>query len=366
MIALDIDGTLVGHDGKVLSGTVDALDLVRAAGHEVVLATGRSLVGLMPIATRLGLTQGFAVCSNGTMTVRLDADVPSGYVLDDARRFDPGPVIRRALALVPGARVGVEEVGWGWRVNALFDPGLLNGDQKQVSVADLCAAPATRIAVHAPGLGRHIDALAATGATVTPAGSDWVDASAPGTSKATALERLRARLDIPSEATVAVGDGANDLEMLRWAGRGVAMGHASDLVQQSADEVTGTIAEHGAVAVLHSLLPAGLDPASMSRLAAQLDIAVRTAPGHSVVVRVWHGPRTGLSRCEVWGLRGGNWSQHAPVPAGTGVTMRAIESAAKEAGLAYPRGDEGRRRAHWRATFADDGPAGFELPLAPV
>ncbi|MFC8798973.1 HAD family hydrolase [Promicromonospora sp. NPDC057138] len=277
LLALDIDGTLLGHDGKVPAGTVDALDLVRAAGHEVVLATGRSLVGLMPIATRLGLTQGFAVSSNGTMTV---------------------------------------------------------------------------------------DDLAATGVTVNPAGADWIDLTAPGTSKATALERLRVRLGIPSAATVAVGDGANDLDMLGWAGRGVAMGHAPELVRQAADEVTGTIEQHGAVAVLHSLLPAEVDPTSMSRLAAQLATAVRTAPSHSVVVRVWHGTNAGLSRAEVWVLRDGSRVRHAPVPAGTGVTMRAIESAVKEAGLTYPRGDEGRRRAHWRASLADDGPAGFELPLA--
>jgi hydroxymethylpyrimidine pyrophosphatase-like HAD family hydrolase len=364
LIALDIDGTLLGHDGKVPTGTVDALDLVRAAGHEVVLATGRSLVGLMPVATRLGLTQGFAVSSNGTMTVRLDADVPSGYVIDDARRFDARPVICRALALVPEARVGVEEVGWGWRVNTLFDPGLLNGDQKQVSVADLCAASATRVALHGPGITRYMNDLGATGVTVNPAGADWIDVTAPGTSKATALERLRARLDIPSKATVAVGDGANDLEMLGWAGRGVAMGHAPEVVRQAADEATGTIDQHGAVAVLHSLLPAEVDPTSMSRLAAQLATAVRTAPSHSFVLRVWHGPRAGLSRCEVWALHDGSWVRHAPVPGGTGVTMRGIESAVKEAGLTYPRGDEGRCRAHWRASFADDGPAGFELPLA--
>lgn len=43
--------------------------------------------------------------------------------------------------------------------------------------------------------------------------------------------------------------------------------------------------------------------------------------------------------------------------------MRAIEAAAPEAGLHFPRGDEGRRRAQWRSV-AGDGPAGFELPLS--
>ncbi|WP_369375653.1 HAD family hydrolase [Promicromonospora sp. Populi] len=282
-------------------------------------------------------------------------------MIDDARRFDPGPVIRRAVGLVSGVRVGVEEVGWGWHVNAAFEPGLLNGAQKQLPVADLCVAPATRVALHAPGTGVHLGALGATGATATPAGPDWIDLTAAGTSKATAMETLRIRLHIVSENTVAVGDGMNDLDLLRWAGRSYAMGHAPEAVRQSADEVTGTIDQHGAVTVLHDLVPT--DTTSLSRLAAQLSTAVHTAPGPAVAVRVWHGIRAGLSRCEVWTLQDGTWVRHAPVPAGTGATMRGIENAAREAGLAYPRGDEGRRRARWQASFGDGGPAGFELPL---
>jgi hydroxymethylpyrimidine pyrophosphatase-like HAD family hydrolase len=55
-------------------------------------------------------------------------------------------------------------------------------------------------------------------------------------------------------ATVAIGDGGNDREMIQWAARGVAMGHAPEDVRAVADEVTGTIDDDGAVAVLRSLL----------------------------------------------------------------------------------------------------------------
>jgi hydroxymethylpyrimidine pyrophosphatase-like HAD family hydrolase len=364
LIALDLDGTLLAHDGKIPSGTVEALDLVRAAGHEVVPASGRSLVGLMPVAMRLGLLEGFAVCSNGTLTVRLDPSVPAGYAIEDARRFDPGPVIRSALSLVPGVRVGVEDVGRGWRVSRPFENGLLNGPQKPLPIADLFAAPATRVALHASGISRQLDALRAMGVTVTPAGPSWADVTASGTSKATALEHLRTRLGVPSEATVAVGDGENDRDLLVWAARGVAMGDASEALKAVADEVTGTVDEHGAVSVLRSLLPTDIDTTSLSRLAAQLATAVHSAPGPAVVLRVWHGPRADLNRCEVWALQQGTWVKHAPVPAGTGATMRGIENAAREAGLVYPRGDEGRRRARWHTSVPDHGPAGFELPLA--
>jgi hypothetical protein len=258
----------------------------------------------------------------------------------------------------------VEEIGWGWRVNATFDPGHLNGPQQKVPLSDLVAAPATRVALHSPGIAHHHDALSATGVTATPAGPGWLDLTAPGTSKAAALEAIRTHLGVPAEQTVAVGDGINDLEMLAWAARSVAMGHAPAVVQAAADEATGTIEQSGAVAVLHSLLPPGVDVGSLSPLAAQLATAVLTAQGTTAIVRVWHGPGPGLSRCEVWTLREGARVRHAPIPAGTGVTMRAIERAAREAGLTYPRGDEGRRRAHWRASVLPDGPAGFDLPLA--
>jgi hydroxymethylpyrimidine pyrophosphatase-like HAD family hydrolase len=364
LVALDIDGTLIGQDRRIPPGTVAALDLVQAAGHHVVLATGRSLIGLGPIATRLGLVQGYAVCSNGALTIHLGPTTPTGYTVIAAKQFDPGPVIRQALATAPDARVAVEEIGWGWRVNTTFDPGHLNGPQKKVPLSDLVAAPASRVALHSPGIGHHRDTLSATGITATPAGPDWLDLTAPGTSKAAALEAIRTHLGVPAEQTVAVGDGINDLEMLAWAARSVAMGHAPAVVQAAADEVTGTIQQSGAVAVLHSLLPPAVDVGSLSPLAAQLATAVATAPGTAAIMRVWHGTGAGLSRCEVWTLREGAWVRHAPVPAGTGVTMRAIERAAREAGLTYPRGDEGRRRAHWRAGVLHDGPAGFDLPLS--
>ncbi|WP_419706518.1 HAD family hydrolase [Promicromonospora sp. NFX87] len=364
LVALDIDGTLIGQDRRIPPGTVAALDLVRAAGHHIVLATGRSLIGLGPIATRLGLVQGYAVCSNGALTIRLDPTAPTGYAVVTSRHFDPSPAIHQALEIAPDVRVAVEEIGWGWRVNTPFDPGHLNGPQKKTPLSDLVAAPASRVALHSPGIGHHRDTLSATEVTATPAGPDWLDLTAPGTSKAAALEAIRTRLGVPAEQTVAVGDGINDLEMLAWAARSVAMGHAPAVVQAAADEVTGTIEESGAVAVLHSLLPPDVDVGSLSPLAAQLATAVVTAHGAAKIVRVWHGIGAGLSRCEVWTLRDGAWVRHAPIPAGTGATMRAIERAAREAGLTYPRGDEGRRRAHWRASVLHDGPAGFDLPLS--
>ncbi|MDN5756892.1 MAG: Cof-type HAD-IIB family hydrolase, partial [Micrococcaceae bacterium] len=82
----------------------------------------------------------------------------------------------------------------------------------------------------------------------------WLDIAAEGITKASAIEALRGELGFEVQHTVAVGDGRNDIEMLGWAGRGVAMGQAPDEVKAAADEVTTTVDEDGLANVLRSLL----------------------------------------------------------------------------------------------------------------
>lgn len=62
------------------------------------------------------------------------------------------------------------------------------------------------------------------------------------------------RLGTDQANTVAVGDGRNDIEMLTWAGRGIAMGQAPDEVLAVADEVTASVLDDGAALVLRGLL----------------------------------------------------------------------------------------------------------------
>ncbi|MFC8800380.1 HAD family hydrolase [Promicromonospora sp. NPDC057138] len=257
LVALDIDGTLMDPSGHISGEVHRAIDLARAAGHHLVLATGRSLAGLLPVAARLGLTDGYAVASNGALVIRLDPEAPDGYRYVSAGMFDPASVIRRATRLAPDVCVAVEEPSWGWRVSGPFDPDALPGEHKRTSVTDLSGAHALRVVLCGSGIRRHLDALRTTGMTVTAAGPDWLDVTGVGVSKATALEFLRANLEVPHHATVAVGDGADDVETLIWAARGVAMGQASATVRWVADEVTGTIAENGAATVLASLVSPG-------------------------------------------------------------------------------------------------------------
>lgn len=253
LIALDIDGTLLRTGDPVPEVTVQAVKRARAAGHHVVLASGRSLVGVLPVARQLGIAEGWVIASNGAVTARLTSDVPRGHVLEQVLRFDVGPVIDLALTALPGLRIGVEETGVGYWVNHLFEAHRVNGTQRIVDRGALGMMPSARVILQGDGVLSLVDRLAPLRVTVNAADETWLDLTPTGLSKATALEKVRAELGVVPEHTVAVGDGTNDAEMLAWAAHSVAMAHAPESLKAVADEVTGTI-DDGVARVLHSLL----------------------------------------------------------------------------------------------------------------
>lgn len=259
LVALDIDGTLLSYTGELSPAVRDAVVGVRAAGHEVVLATGRSVHATLLVTRELGIDRGWAVASNGSVTVRLDPDLPDGWELDEVVTFDPEPALRVMHREMPDAHFAVEEIGVGYRLNKPFPDGELHGRQEVQDIEALVAEHVTRLVVRSPGhtSEEFHDLVRRAGlADVTYAigWTAWMDVAPEGVTKARALERLRTTLGFTPAATVAVGDGNNDVDMLRWAARGVAMGHAAPEVQAAAVEVTGTVGEDGAAAVLRSLV----------------------------------------------------------------------------------------------------------------
>ena len=89
---------------------------------------------------------------------------------------------------------------------------------------------------------------------VTTSGISFVEITPQGADKGAALARLCRILEIDRSEVIAFGDNHNDLTMLEWAGRGVAMGNAEPEVKQVADEVTATNGEFGVALVLEELL----------------------------------------------------------------------------------------------------------------
>ncbi|QAY64881.1 HAD family hydrolase [Xylanimonas allomyrinae] len=259
LVALDIDGTLLHFDQTLSPAVRDAVRDVAEAGHHVVLASGRSLVAMTPVATQLGITSGYMVCSNGAVTVRADRQAPGGWVVEDMVTFDPEPALRRLARQMPGARFAVEDVGVGFRLTELFPDGELDGEHRVVDLEDLWDEEVTRVVVRAPEtptveFHTSVADLGLSDVTYAVGWSSWMDIAPLGVTKAAGLEKVRASLGVPSSRTMAIGDGYNDVEMLRWAARGVAMGNAEEAVAAEADERTLAVEQDGAALTLRTLL----------------------------------------------------------------------------------------------------------------
>ena len=258
LVAIDIDGTVMGFGNTISPAVVDAIAAVRAVGHHVVLATGRSVISAAPIARRLGMSTGPAVCSNGAVSVTLDPAAERGYRITDMITFDPGPALRVIREELPDAAYAVEDVGRGFFVSKPFPPNEIEGVHTVVDWDYLCTLPATRVVIRSPehteaDFHEMVERIGLHEVSYSVGWIAWLDLNPKGVTKASALEDLRIRLGVHPADTIAIGDGRNDLDMLRWAGRGVAMGNADDVVRAAADEVTGTIDEDGVVPILRGL-----------------------------------------------------------------------------------------------------------------
>lgn len=256
LVALDIDGTLVDREGRLPPEVYDAVHRVLDADVRVVLATGRAWYGTKMIFDALDLPPGPAVSSNGAVVVTY----PPFQIMREVT-FEPGDVIDRIMEVVPTARIGIEEPGIGYRVSDEFPEGDLQGRITVVPLAELRAEPVTRVIVRDPSSTgedflRLARQLGLHGVNYFIGYSAWLDIAPQGVHKATGLAQVCDELGVDPADVLALGDGRNDIEMLRWAGRGVAIGDAPEEVRQAADHVTGRFDDGGTVAELNRWFPA--------------------------------------------------------------------------------------------------------------
>lgn len=260
LVALDIDGTILDHDQRLTDRVRAAVRAVAEAGIHVVIATGRSLHETLPVLDRLGLVTGWAVCSNGSVTLRLDPMIDGGYEVSDTVTFDPSNILSLLREQLPTALYAMETSTGQFLLTAPFPPGELEGPYTRVaSFEEITRQQACRVVVRSPdhtsddfmeltrSLGMH-------GVNYAVGWTAWLDLAPDGVSKASALEVIRGRLAVDGASTLAVGDGRNDIEMFGWAGHAVAMGNATDDVKVHADVVTGPVEQDGLAEVLERIL----------------------------------------------------------------------------------------------------------------
>ncbi|MBP2455494.1 HAD family hydrolase [Mycolicibacterium lutetiense] len=261
LIATDVDGTLLDEDEKVTPRTRAAVRAAVEAGATFVLATGRPPRWIAPVVDGLGMAP-MAVCANGAVIYD-----PATDRIVSTRTLSPealGELAEIATRVIPGAGLAVERVGASAHdaVTPQFvsSPGYehawLNPDNTEVSVEDLLSAPAVKLLIRMAGA-RSADMAAELlkhvglqGDITYSTNNGLIEVLPLGISKATGVEELAAPLGFTAADVVTFGDMPNDVPMLSWAGRGVAMGNAHSDALAAADEVTVTNAEDGVARVL--------------------------------------------------------------------------------------------------------------------
>lgn len=264
LIATDLDGTLIGADGQVSARTRAALDAARDAGIRTVPVTARQPIGLRPIAAQAGFDD-WALCGNGAYGVHLTTgehlfaeEIPAEVQQELAEAL---------LAAIPGlAFASVRDAGEGFVAQEGYaalaqlsdhkrDPATMGG----VPLADVLGAPSLKLVIRHPSVPipeifEALQALGLTGFEATLSGAPFVEVMAQGVTKATGIAQVCARLGIDRHEVLAFGDALNDLEMLEWAGHGVAVANAIDVVRDAADEVTASNNDDGVAIVIERML----------------------------------------------------------------------------------------------------------------
>lgn len=263
LVALDIDGTVMREDGVVTDTTVEAIKAAAAAGHEVMLSTGRSENMTVPVLQTLGIEPEYLVCANGAVTLRRSTSpqANNGYVRVHVETFDPTDVLQTIRGALSNAAYGVESPDGHFLLSGEFPDDAMTASGDHVAFESLLGVPATRVVVISPEHGLEeflaiVDRMGLHKVSYNVGWTAWLDIAPEGVTKATAMERVREWFDIPRSRVFAAGDGRNDIDMLRWAstsGRGVAMGQAPSDVIDAASETTGGVTDDGLATALDTL-----------------------------------------------------------------------------------------------------------------
>ena len=259
LLVLDLDGTLTNRTKEITPRTRDTLLRAQARGLKVVLASGRPTYGIVPLAEELqmGKYEGFILSYNGGQIIDwktrktmyenvLDPEVYP-YLHECARRN--GFVILS----YKGEYIISEDAGDPYVQHEAF----LN-KMPSVTVPDflevinfpvpkcLIVGDPEPLAVLEGQMRRDLEGKM----NVFRSEPFFLELVPNGIDKARSLAVLLEELGMEREEMIAVGDGFNDLSMIRFAGLGVAMANAQEVVRQAADHITLSNEEDGVAAVV--------------------------------------------------------------------------------------------------------------------
>lgn len=254
----DLDGTLLNNKKEITPENTAAIEAARKMGHSIVVATGRSTVNMMLQLERLGLKQPgcYAITFNGSSVIKcdtgevirwesLDMDTVQ-YIFEEAREwgihcqaYDEKETIaeKETPELI---RYDKNNGGHSRLVPDVVKA--LEKEPPKILLADLCDREKMERFQEA-----HREVLEGKADSFFSC-REYLEYVPAGVNKGSAIEWLCKYLGVNLKDTVAAGDAANDLSMIRTAGIGVAMCNGEPEVKAAADYVTTRDNEHSGVA----------------------------------------------------------------------------------------------------------------------
>lgn len=259
IVATDLDGTLLRSTPPASPRSIAAIERVQERGAWVVPVTARAPWSTGPIAEEFGI-RGYAVCNSGGTLFDLDRRV----ILEE-QLIEPDVAMAAVRALrehLPGAAFAAVR-GDEYARESAYAPAVRPPEGHFVGDAlEFFDRPVQKLNLQLAGRApEHLVPIVLEAAgdalSVRTSGGSFVELLPRGVHKAHGLELLCARLGVRAAEVIAFGDHANDVEMLRWAGRGVAMANAEIEATEAADEQCPTNDEDGVAQVLERLLNEG-------------------------------------------------------------------------------------------------------------
>ncbi|HWK93547.1 MAG TPA: HAD family hydrolase [Luteimicrobium sp.] len=267
VVFLDVDGTYLTHTGIAPDSARRAVAQARAAGHLVFLCTGRSPTELSELddGSFDGVVAGagaYAALADGTVlrheTIPLDAlgrlldlldGVGAAYLLETngglyGTPHGPATFERLLRSEEPDVELGPALTQLVARVRT--GVGIRRDDVNKVMLLD---SPLPLDEVRAE-VG---DVLRVLPSSTARLGERSAEIQGPGVHKGVGVEAVLSHLGAPRAASVGLGDGVNDVEMLRYVGVGVAMGGAHPDAVAAADWTTGRPEDDGLAAAFERL-----------------------------------------------------------------------------------------------------------------
>ena len=261
LVALDLDGTLIGEDLVVSPRVRETVATAQASGIAVTIVTGRMFAAARPFARVLGIA-GPIVCYQGAAIF----EVASGATL---RQIPVRPDVARdtlgwAAAHGVHAQCYADDTLYVDEINRFSKRYTDLARVEPVLVPSLRAAFAERptvkvVLVDDPErAGQHLVALQALlgeRAYITRSHVDFVEVIDPSVNKGEALAFIARRFGVPLDETLAIGDAWNDVPLLDAAAVGVAMGSGPPELLEHADHVVADVAHDGVAEALERYVP---------------------------------------------------------------------------------------------------------------